>query len=57
MTKIDIQKVKKDWFGAFKGIGGPLQTEEKVDIKWWVFERHSRSDCYLTTLQKQKTYK
>lgn len=47
---ISIQKVKKDWFGVFKGIGGPLQKEEKVDIQWRKFERHSRSDCSLTTL-------
>ena len=40
MVQMDIKKVRKDWFGACKGIGGPLQKEEKMDIKWRKFERN-----------------
>lgn len=32
MIQIEIHKIKKDWFGCLKGVGGPLQKDEKVDI-------------------------
>lgn len=40
MIKLNIQKIKRDWFGACKGIGGPLRKEEKMDIKWRKFEKN-----------------
>ncbi|MBI5391181.1 AbrB/MazE/SpoVT family DNA-binding domain-containing protein [Candidatus Woesearchaeota archaeon] len=32
MVKLQVEKAKKDWFGALKGAGGKLQKGEKVDI-------------------------
>lgn len=40
MVKLNVEKIKKDWFGVCKGIGGSLRKEEKVDIKWRKFERN-----------------
>jgi len=31
LVQIEIQKVRKDWFGVFKGLT-PLKKEEKLDI-------------------------
>ncbi len=30
LLEIDVHKVKKDWFGAFKGIG-PFTKEDELD--------------------------
>jgi antitoxin component of MazEF toxin-antitoxin module len=38
LVKIHIQKIRKDWFGACKGIGGKLAKEEKLDVKWSKFK-------------------
>ncbi len=40
MVQLEIKKMKKDWFGACKGIGGLLRKDEKLDIKWKKFERN-----------------
>lgn len=34
--KIVFQKIKRDWFGAAKGLTS-LRKEEKMDIKWSKF--------------------
>lgn len=37
MIKVNIQKIKKDWFGAAKGLTS-LRKEEKMDVKWSKFD-------------------
>ena len=32
IVKVNLQKIKKDWFSAAKGVGGKLKRDEKVDI-------------------------
>lgn len=36
LVKINVQKIKRDWFGAAKGLTS-LRKEEKMDIKWGKF--------------------
>jgi len=34
LVEIEIEKVKKDFFGAFKGIG-PFTKEDELDTELW----------------------